>query len=133
MACKLPLSQCSPANRLRQRQEINLVGVVMPDDCVKEAGGTPGNALRSNGCIMSDGQRASLLMGRLIITHYQLIPPGQAGARMRASGVCKRARERREERSIGFYIEKGVRGGATWGKKILGRREIGRASCRERV
>lgn len=76
------VSRCEQANHLRQG-EINLAGVEVADVHVKKAGETPGHSIEEQQVHNERWAGALRLMGRFIISHYQLIPsdrPGPAGA-----------------------------------------------------
>lgn len=59
--------------------EINLAGTGMADVRVKKAGGTPGHGVEEQQVHNERWAGALRLMGRFIISHYQLIPLDRLG------------------------------------------------------
>lgn len=109
------------------KAKIDLAGVRMADARVKRRQGeTPGHGVEEQRAHNERWAGASRLMGRFIISHYQLIPsdiPGPAGA---ASGVCKRERGRlREDRSQPDEEKRDVKGHGRW-REPEQRGEIGK-------
>lgn len=75
------------------RERLTLLPWRCQTSVLKEAGEPRDSALRSSWCIMSDGQGPAP-NGKIYYLSLSINPCGQAGARKRASGVCKRERDR---------------------------------------
>ena len=110
------------------KAKIDLAGVGMADARgeKKRQGETPGHGVEEQRAHNERWAGASRLMGRFIISHYQLIPsdrPGPAGA---ASGVCKRERGRpREDGSQPDEEKRDVKGHGRW-RELEQRGEMGK-------
>lgn len=92
--CVLRESQSATIER-----EINLAGVGMADVCVKKAGETPGHAVEEQQVHNERWAGALRLMGRFIISHYQLIPLDRLGPAGMHQGYVKERGKLREKGS----------------------------------
>lgn len=74
------------------RQRLTLLRFGIVDMPVKKAGETPGHGVEEQQAHNERWAGALCLMGRFIISHYQLIPSDRPGPSRSASEVCKRER-----------------------------------------
>lgn len=82
-----------------REKEINLAGDGMADVCVKKAGETPGHAVEEQQVHNERWAGALRLMGRFIISHYQLIPLDRLGPAGMHQGYVKERGKLREKGS----------------------------------
>lgn len=97
----------------------------------KRQGETPGHGVEEQRAHNERWAGASRLMGRFIISHYQLIPSDRLGPAGAASGVCKRERGRpREDGSQPDEEKRDVKGHGRW-RELEQRGEMGKKKKRK--